>query len=279
MIRLVVHADDFGLLPSVNEGILRAHRDGILTSTSMTACGAAFDQAIELARANPSLDVGVHLTLVEEQPILDPARIPSLVDGNGKFHRHANVFFQKFLSGQIRLSEIRAELDAQMKKIFATKIPISHLDSHQHLHILPGIIRITAELGKAFGVPVVRLPRERLPVRMLLTDGSWSRILQMRVLSLFCALGDRHIERRADHFFGFLAGGDLNRNNLRKILELLPPGVNELMCHPGLRDAQTPYAHWQYHWQEELDALLDSEAMEFIREREIKLISFRDLAE
>jgi hopanoid biosynthesis associated protein HpnK len=278
MVRLVVHADDFGLSAAVNEGILAAHQNGILTSASLTACGAAFDQAIAQAHATPSLDVGVHLTLVEEKPVLDPSRIPTLVNGDGRFHRHANVFFQRFLSGKIRLTEVRDELEAQIKKISSRKIPISHLDSHQHLHILPGLIRITAELGKAYGIPVIRLPRERLPLRLLLQDGSLSRFLQMRVLSLFCGLGNRFIARRADHFFGFLAGGDLNRKNLCKILELLPPGVSELMCHPGMHDPATPYAHWRYHWQDELDALTDNEIMEFIREREIRLISFRELA-
>lgn len=275
---LIVHADDFGLSPAVNAGIVRAHRDGILTSTSLTACGVAFEQAVEMARATPSLDVGVHLTLVEEKPVLDPSRIPSLVGADGRFHPHAKVFFQKLLTGKIRLSEVRAELDAQMQKIYATAIHLSHLDSHQHLHILPGLIRVTSELAKAYAVSVVRLPREHIPTRMLMRGGSLSRHLQRLALSFFCAFGERFIQRRADYFFGFLAGGDVNKKNLRAILEALPAGVSELMCHPGEHDAATAYAHWQYHWQDELDALTDNEIMEFIRERGIRLMSFRDLA-
>jgi len=278
MIRLIVHADDFGLSNAVNEGILLAHQKGILTSTSLTACGIAFDEAVALARENPSLDIGAHLTLVEEKPLLDPARIPTLVGSDGKFHPHANVFFQKFLTGRIRLSEVRAELEAQMLKIIDAGISISHLDGHQHLHILPGIIRLTAELGRRHGVSVIRLPRERLPLRLLLRNMSLSRLMQMSALSFFCALGERFIRRRAEHFFGFLAGGELNRTHLREILEILPPGVSELMCHPGVYDPHTPYAHWRYHWQDELDALTDYEMMEFIRERDIRLGSFRDLA-
>ncbi len=278
MVGLIVHADDFGLSHAVNAGIVRAHREGILTSTSLTACGAAFDEAIELARKTPSLDVGVHLTLVEEKPMLEPFRIPSLVDGDGRLHQHANVFFKKFLSGQIRLSEVRDELDAQMKRICGHGLHISHLDSHQHLHILPGIIRITAELGKAYGVPVIRLPRERLPFSIQIGNGSLSRLVQMRVLNFFSLLGKGLIERRADYFFGFLFGGELNKKNLRTILEALPAsGVCELMCHPGLNDPATPYAHWRYHWQDELDALIDNEMLDFIRERDIRLISFRDI--
>lgn len=278
MVGLIVHADDFGLSPAVNEGILRAHREGMLMSASLTACGAAFDEAIELARRTPSLDVGVHLTLVEEKPVLEPSRIPTLVDGEGRLHRHASVFFKKFLAGRIRLSEVRDELEAQMKKICGRGLRISHLDSHQHLHILPGIIRITAELGKAYGVPVIRLPRERLPLSTQIGNGSPARLAQMRALNFFSLLGKGLIERRADYFFGFLFGGELSKKNLRTILEALPTsGVCELMCHPGAHDPNTAYAHWQYRWQEELDALIDNEMMDFIRERDIRLISFREL--
>ena len=278
MVGLIVHADDFGLSHAVNKGIVRAHREGILTSTSLTACGAAFDEAMELARLTPSLDVGVHLTLVEERPVLDPSRIPTLVDADGRLHQHASVFFKKYLSGRIRLTEVRDELDAQMKKICGKDLRISHLDSHQHLHILPGIIRITAELGKAYGVPVIRLPRERLPLSIQVRNGSLFRLAQMRVLNFFSILGKRLIERRADYFFGFLFGGELNKKNLRTILEVLPAkGVCELMCHPGVHDPKTAYAYWQYRWQDELDALIDNEMMDFIRERDIRLISFREL--
>ena len=278
MVNLIVHADDFGLSRKVNEGIVLAHREGILTSTSLTACGAAFEPAIELAETTPSLDIGVHLTLVEEKPVLDPARIPSLVGSDGRFHSHASGFFKKYLTGRIHLREIRDELEGQMKKIFTQGIKVSHLDSHQHLHVLPGILRITADLAKAYGVPAIRLPRERLPWRMQL-QGSPSRLLQMRVLNFFGWLGKGLIELRADSFFGFLAGGELNKKNLRQILEVLPPkGACELMCHPGLEDRETAYRHWNYRWQEELDALIDPEIADFIREREIRLSSFRELA-
>jgi hopanoid biosynthesis associated protein HpnK len=279
MVRLIVHADDFGLSRAVNEGILRAHREGILTSASLTACGADFEQAMALAKSTPSLDAGVHLTLVEEKPVLAPAQIPSLVGSDGRFHQHASVFFRKYLTGRIRLGDVRKELEAQMKRICGRGIQISHLDSHQHLHILPGIIRMTVELAKTFQVPVVRLPRERLPLRLQARFGSSSRLLQMRILNFFSVLGKGLIDRRADYFFGFMAGGNLNKQNLRLILEALPAqGICELMCHPGGRDHNTAYAHWQYHWQEELEALTDSEIADFIREREIRLSTFRELA-
>jgi hopanoid biosynthesis associated protein HpnK len=279
MVRLIVHADDFGLSTKVNEGIVLAHHRGILTSTSMTACGVAFAQAVELSKATPTLDIGVHLTLVEERPVLDPARIPSLVGRDGRFHPHASVFFKKYLSGQIRLDEVRAELNAQAKKINACGVAISHLDSHQHLHILPGIVQIAAELAERYAVAAVRLPRERLPWWVQWHNPSLSRLAQMCVLNFFGWLGKRFIKRHPDYFFGFLAGGELHKRNLFRLLRALPAqGTCELMCHPGLHDHDTAYSHWNYHWQEELDALIDSEIVDFIHERRIQLISFRDFA-
>lgn len=94
MVSLIVHADDFGLSEKVNEGIIRAHIEGILTSTSIIACGNAFDQAVDLSKANFSLDVGIHLTLIEERPLLSPMDIPSLVLENGYFYPHAKDFFK-----------------------------------------------------------------------------------------------------------------------------------------------------------------------------------------
>ena len=278
MVRLIVHADDFGLTEHVNAGIVQAHREGILTSASITANGVAFAQAITLARANPSLDVGIHLTLVEEMPVLHPESIPSLVERDGRFPPHASNFFLKYLSGRIRLAEIRRELEAQIQKILATGIRVTHFDSHQHLHVLPGILRLTAELAATYGVPAIRLPDERLPLSVIWNSGSLARLLQMRVLGFFCRRGARHVPLRPDHFFGFWWGGRLNRENLRSTLQLLPSqGTCELMCHPGKADHDSAYRHWNYQWQEELEALTDAGIAAFIRERGIRLCSYREL--
>ena len=152
MLQLIVHADDFGLSEKVNEGILQAHRLGILTSASVMANGAAFEHAIEMWRSLPSLDLGIHLTLVEEQPVLDPAMVPSLVNETGQFYRHATIFAKRYFMGKIRLGEVRRELAAQINKVMSRGVTISHLDSHQHVHMLPQVLRVTLELAGEFGI-------------------------------------------------------------------------------------------------------------------------------
>src|SRR5215217_3286278 len=112
--RLIVHADDFGLSRSINEGILEAHCCGILTSASVMASGEAFDHAIQLVRGTPTLDVGVHLTLTEERPVLGCANIPTLLNDQGGFHANPGVFMQRYLFQRISLEDVRREFDAQI---------------------------------------------------------------------------------------------------------------------------------------------------------------------
>jgi predicted glycoside hydrolase/deacetylase ChbG (UPF0249 family) len=172
-LRLIVHGDDFGLAAAVNEGITQAHRHGILTSTSLIACGAAFDHAVSWSRETPSLDVGVHLTLVEEEPLQPPSSIPTLVTDSGRLHRNAWTFTRRYVTGQISLREVRLELDAQIRRVTEAGITPSHLDSHQHLHALPGIMRIVVELARRHQIAAVRLPRERLPAVPDLGPAGW----------------------------------------------------------------------------------------------------------
>jgi hopanoid biosynthesis associated protein HpnK len=279
MYRLIVHADDFGLSEGVNEGILQAHRHGILTSTSLMANGPAFEQAVQICRAVPTLDVGIHLTLVEEPPLLGAAAVPSLVGAAGKLHPHAWVFAKKYFRGQIRLPEVRDELEAQIKRVMSHGVSISHLDSHQHMHMLPGVLRITVELAKAYGIPAVRLPYERVQLYMLKGPRAISRACQLLVLNALCWLERQAIPLRTDYFHGFCFGGQLHTRNLQRLLRSLPStGTGELMCHPGVDDPETHYGHWSYHRSDELAALIDPEIAELLRQQRVQLISYRQLA-
>ena len=155
MLKLIVNADDLGLCESVNEGIVQAHQSGIVTSASIMANGRAFDHAIRLCQLVPSLDLGIHLTLVEEKPLREASTIPSLVGAGGKLHPHATTFMKKYVSGAIRVREVWSELEAQIQKVVSRGISVSHLDSHQHLHALPHIRRVSIELAKKYNIPAI----------------------------------------------------------------------------------------------------------------------------
>jgi chitin disaccharide deacetylase len=279
MLKLIVNADDLGISEAVNEGILEAHLNGILTSASVMANGVAFEHAMRLCRSIPSLGLGIHLTLVEEAPLLSAAAIPSLVDRGGRLHRDATTFMRKYVAGKIHLQDVWSELEAQIRKVLSQGIEISHLDSHQHLHMLPQIRDITIALANKYNIPAIRVPREHLRPYMLRRAGGISRLCQLFVLNAFCRLGKKMPARRTDRFVGFFFGGNLHKENLHKLLQSLPiSGTCELMCHPGMEDPTTRYSHWGYHWSEELSALTDPEIPKILRRQRIDLISYRQLA-
>src|SRR5262245_10294862 len=183
--RLVVSGDDFGQSESINNGIIRAHMSGILTSTSIIAAGAAFDHAIALARTHPTLDVGVHLTLTEQRPVAPMTTVPSLVIGGGMPSAPA-AFIKRFLRGAIALRDIAREFDAQVVRVRDCGITVTHLDGHQHLHALPAIRREVALLAQRHGILFVRQPYERLHRFMLSNVQRLPRVAALTALNLVC---------------------------------------------------------------------------------------------
>ena len=278
--QLIVHADDFGISESVNNGIMRAHREGILTSTSIIANGSAFAHALSLARQTPTLDIGVHLTLTEETPILPPDTIPTLVQDYGRFHPDVTALATRHMQGRIALDEAGKELDAQICTIQDHGVTVSHLDGHQHIHMLPGIRAVVQRLAKVYGIPAIRTPRERIRPYMLKSPQNLKRLIQLMILNRFCSVPPRTTLRTPDHFYGFFSGGNLIEDNLRALIEKLPnEGVCEIMCHPGNSDPSGSYDHWHYHWEEELRALVAPSIRDRLDERDIELTSYRIFSE
>jgi len=277
-LRLIVHADDLGISEQVNNGILKAHQEGILTSTSIMATGAAFEHAVTTCRSVPNLDVGIHLTLVEEQPLLEKELIPSLVDSEGRFFGHATMFTQRYFLRKIRIAEVVHELDAQIRKVLDSGLAISHLDSHQHVHMLPEIWRAVVELATKYHIPAVRLARERLRLYMLRESSAAARVGPLLILNLLAGNCQGKKIRTTDNFVGFYFGGKMTKKNMKTVIKNLPAsGTCELMCHPGLLGSDERYGHWYYNWGAELDALIDPEVQGLLRSKGVELISYRDL--
>ena len=281
MKRLIINADDFGLNEMVNVGIIQGHTAGIITSTTIMACGKAFDHAVPLALDNKKLGVGVHLTLVGERPVCNPNTIASLVDKEGALSPQYPQFLKRFCLGQIKLDDVKKELTAQVQKVADCGLPITHLDSHQHMHIVPGIIDITIELAKKFRIKAVRIPSE--PYFFL--GGfpfSTSRIVARTGLTCLARIARRKIIERGliapNHFFGMLAGGNMQEEFLLQIINKLPEGISEIMMHPGANESilHTMY-NWNYHWQAELNAITSKNVRQQITNRGIQLISFGEL--
>ncbi|MBI5189315.1 MAG: ChbG/HpnK family deacetylase [Nitrospirae bacterium] len=277
MRRLIVNADDFGMSVNVNEGIIKAHRDGIVTSTTILACGAAAEHAATLAKANPTLGVGLHLCLTgSERSVLDPTRIPSLTrDGlllPSSFH-----FMLRMLTGRVDMSEVEAELRAQFFRALEFGIAPTHIDGHQHQHMMPGVLPIALNLARDFGITAIRYPAGPWVGRFGL-----ARDMEKMFLEGFSRAHDARIReaglRRPDAFFGLVQTGNLGVAALREILDNLPDGTSEVMCHPGIRDdALAEKMDWGRGWETELAAVTDPGIRALITDMGIELISYRDL--
>lgn len=282
MKRLIVNADDFGLHPSVNAGIAKGHVAGIITSASLMAGGENFTDAVRIAARSPRLGIGVHLTLVGGgRPVLPPEIVPSLVDGQGRFPKSHPTFIIRYLAGKIRLAEVEAELTAQVRKVTEAGLVPTHLDSHQHLHALPGIFAIVRKLAGGFGIGAIRKPAEALNFFGGMKP-SVLRVAGRTGLSLLAAWTMRQDAaqnlRAPEHFFGMLAGGTMVLDRLEAIICGLPEGTSEVMTHPGAdnRELSRSFA-WGYHWEEELEALTSPRLKDEMEQRAIQLISFREL--
>lgn len=276
--RLIVNADDFGLSQAINRGIVTAHREGIVTSASVMVNGPAFEHALALAQENPALDVGVHLTLTELSPVASPDAVRSLVGGNGRFPPHAIDFARRYARGALVLADVRAELDAQIRLARSRGLTISHLDSHQHVHALPGIARVVADLAYAYGIRAVRYPLERLQAHMFGNVRNARRLAEHLALNAVCVLSPLRRVRRAERFVGFHFGGRLTEKNLERVLRRLPAGGTvELMCHPAESEPAGPHGQWGYAGPDEREALTSARIKALVGARGIRLVGYRDL--
>ena len=226
MKQLIVNADDFGLHPLINAGIIKGHQEGFITSTSLMPSAPCWQEAVRLAKDNPRLGIGVHLTLVGGVPsVLPKEKVSSLLDDDGLFLPDYVAFAKRYYSGAVKKAELEAELRAQFERALSCGVNITHIDSHQHTHVLPGINSLVLKLSNEYNIIRVRIPKEGY----LFTGGFQTgvgRLIGRSGLS-FCAdmaalradsLGLRHPQ----HFYGMLAGGHLNAQLIANILRQLP---------------------------------------------------------
>jgi chitin disaccharide deacetylase len=292
--RLIVNADDFGFTAGVNRAIVEAHTHGIVTSATLMAKGPAFDDAVRLAKQLPRLSVGCHVVLIDGEPVLDAVLLPTITSRNksenkdsARFRDGLKSFAGRALAGGLDPGEIEAESAAQIRKIQAAGIPVSHIDSHKHTHLFPTVLRPMLRAARACGVRAVRNPfGPRKPLRSgeLLTRPSlWMRYAEVRVLR---ALAGRFREAAAreglatpDGTLGIVVTGTLDEKLFRAIAEIIPPGTWEFVCHPGYNDADLQKAQTRLHESREIElrVLTTPEVRELLLEQEIDLISYHQL--
>ncbi|MFC1478952.1 carbohydrate deacetylase [Candidatus Margulisiibacteriota bacterium] len=269
--RVIVNADDFGLTEGINRGIQYCFRQGIVRSTSLMAVGPAFEHAVTIAGETPGLGIGCHLTLVEEKPVLPVSMVKSLVNPDGCFVKSFKEFIIRYFTGKINLNEVRLEFEAQIKKVLDSGIKITHLDSHQHLHMLPSIFSMVCKLAAVYNIPAVRLTR----------CPGWSP--KGLVLSFFTgsAKGKLKINnlKAVDLFLGVPVSGGLDKSYLLQAFGKYHARNVEIMSHPGELDEQyiNRYTGWNYNPELEKEALTDPEVIGVLEKNNIALINYLDL--
>ena len=261
--RVIVHADDFGIHPSVNEGIERAHIAGIVTSASIMVLGKAFDDAIERTRRLPRLDLGLHFCLVGVEGLP-----PTLKD-------FTKAVLLQHLSSASIADALRRQLDMAIRK---HRLAISHIDSHQHLHALPPVMQIICAVAPEYGISAIRLPREtRAHARVNLF-----RSVQAASLNAAARLAAGSISRSnlrtTDRFFGMAVSGSLTATKLFRFLRDADQGFTEIICHPGSDNESLRRAFpWGYDWAGELKALCDPGIRRYLRSGRVELATWRDV--
>jgi len=165
--RLTVNADDFAWSKSVNLGIVETHRDGIVTGSSIIAAGSAFDHAVELTRATPTLAMGMHLNIFRGFTVLSPERVPTLVGQDGRLLGSWKPVIARLATGRMNLGEVESELRAQIDKVLAAGITPTHFDSEKHLHLWPSVFKIVSRLAVEYEVPRVRVVREPFSLKVI----------------------------------------------------------------------------------------------------------------
>jgi predicted glycoside hydrolase/deacetylase ChbG (UPF0249 family) len=281
--RLIVNADDYGRTAGVVEGILRAHQQGIVTSTTAMMNMPGIEDALRRAQNYPELGLGVHLVFSAWRPLLSPEQIPSLVDIDGAFLNQRAIWARP---ETIQRDELRAELTAQVECFQAlTGRAPDHLDCHHFVHSYPLFFAIYVDLAAQWGLPIrAPFPPEEMLSQAAATvpfiEGlplSEVRDMMRQDRELMQAKGVRH----PDHFIGSFYGEEaVTLDNLLATLENLSEGTTELMCHPGLADeqllAESVYGRPR---EKELELLCHPRVREKLDELGIKLVNFGALGE
>lgn len=280
---LIVNADDFGMTAGVNRAVAEGHRRGIVTSATVMANMPGFDEAVLLAQENPRLGVGLHFNITQGEPVADGAKVRSLLNARGLFTGTSTALARRSLVGKLRTDEVVIELRAQLEKALGAGLKLTHLDSHKHAHALPQVFEAVARTLPEYGISAVRMMLEapRLGGSLKVVKQGAVGVGVARLCRANLAACRRAGLTTTDAFFGIARTGFWTKRWLINLIENLPDGVSELMCHPGYEDERADPVPTRLRASrvEELRLLTDPEIRGLIAARGVRLVNFSFLTE
>jgi len=276
--RLIINADDFGVSEDINDGIIECLTKGTVTDLSILPTGKAYKHAVNLAFLNTVKHVGVHLALTGEfDAIGSHEKAPSLVNRNGKFVKTFPALIGKDFFGRINEDEIYREFKAQIKRVKDDKFTVTHVDSHEHIHMYPPILKIVLRVMKEEGIRYVRFPLERVDILSRFKE-PFNNLRHMALIFM-CGLSKGLLRDNRvmynDHFVGHFHAHRLNRTDFLSALTDMQGGLTEIGCHPGFfgREIQANRPWYRYCGQE-LKVLCSKEFIDAIKASGIRLVSY-----
>ncbi len=236
--RLIVNGDDFGLSREVNDAVILARRRGVLTSTSLMASGEAFDHAVALAKDNPDLAVGLHVTCACGRPVLPPELIPHITGKTGDFPTDPGLAGLKYFFCSGARKELFSEIGAQFEKFARSGLNFSHVDSHCHMHVHPVVLNAIIEHAEAYGIKRIRVPADRYFSALPFLHSPVKASGYALVFKLLTQRMKRILGKRGFIFpntvYGNLLTGSMSLEYVLCFLDRLPSGTSELYLHPAL---------------------------------------------
>jgi len=284
--RLIINADDFGLTSGVNRAIAEAHDHGVVTSATLMANSQAFEEAVQLAKSRSSLSTGCHIVLVDGKPLLDPARLSTLVDSRNRdaFRNGVAGFALRALGRSLSADQIEAETIAQIRKLQTSTLEVSHLDTHKHTHIFPAALEGILRAARICGITAIRNPFEVIAANFAHAQRRmWKRYAQVKTLRGLAGYFRRAVRKAAlrtpDGTLGMVATGHLTPDLFCAIADNMPEGTWEFVCHPGYvdDDLRAVPTRLRESRAQELSLLISAETKTALEKHGVQLISYREL--
>ena len=281
MKQLIITSDDFGLSSGVNRAVEQAWKNGLLTVASIMPGASAFDEAVNIARRNPGLQIGLHLTLVQGHAVLPPAELPGVVDAHGNFSDNPVAAGFRYFFDRGLYCQLKREIEAQIKKVLDAGITLTHIDGHLNIHLHPTVFRILAELMPRYGITSFRLAQERLSQNLAFDrERRFGKTLENLIFGFLTdharPLLDGMGIQYASEVKGVLSSGRMTEAYILNIISELKEGLTEIYFHPGiLPDAEISRRMPGYCHQKELAAITSTTVRQRLHELQIQVQNYR----